>query len=38
MQGLRKGEVAAPQQGGYARTDVAKKNLELSRPWLEAIR
>lgn len=38
MQGLRKGEVAAPQQGGYARTDVAKKNLELSRPWLESNR
>jgi len=27
--------MAEPSKGGFARTDVAKQNLELSRPWLE---
>ncbi|MBN1664931.1 MAG: enoyl-CoA hydratase/isomerase family protein [Deltaproteobacteria bacterium] len=26
--------MAEPSKGGFARTDVAKKNLALSRPWL----
>jgi len=33
--GLHAGELAAPDQGGFARTDVAKRNFERSEPWLE---
>ena len=37
MQGLHRQTVDRPQDGGYARTDRAKKNLELSEPWLEKV-
>ena len=32
------GEVPPPEQGGYAQTHVARRNLELTRDWLEAKR
>jgi len=35
MVGLHAGELAAPDRGGFARTDVAKRNFERSEPWLE---
>ncbi len=35
MVGLHAGELARPDQGGFARTDVAKRNFERSNPWLE---
>jgi len=35
MGGLHAEKIASPDQGGFARTDIAKKNFELSRPWLE---
>lgn len=35
MVGLGVEEIPDPDQGGFARTNIAKKNLELSRPWLE---
>jgi len=36
MQGLETKTVNHPQDGGFARTDVAMKNFELSTPWLVA--
>jgi enoyl-CoA hydratase len=38
MQGLEGGQQVPPREGGYARTDLAKKNYELARPWLESAR
>jgi hypothetical protein len=38
MQGLSGGQVAAPKDGGYAQTGLAKKNYELTKPWLESVR
>jgi enoyl-CoA hydratase len=35
MVGLRAEEIPDPDQGGFARTNIARKNLELSKPWLE---
>jgi enoyl-CoA hydratase len=35
MVGILAEELASPDQGGFARTDVAKKNFEASGPWLE---
>lgn len=35
MVGLHAGEIAQPDQGGFARTDIAKRNFESSEPWLE---
>jgi enoyl-CoA hydratase len=35
MVGMRTKEMAKPEQGGFARTDVARKNFELSRLWLK---
>jgi len=35
MVGLHAGELARPDQGGFARTDIARKNFESSKPWLE---
>jgi hypothetical protein len=35
MGGLHAEKIASPDQGGFARTDIAKKNFELSKPWLE---
>lgn len=37
MEGLQVKEPARPSKGGFARTDVARKNFELTRPWLKAI-
>lgn len=34
MLGLRPRENPPANQGGYARTDVARKNLEASKPWI----
>ena len=34
MYGLGAHTDAAPDQGGFARTDTARKNLESARPWL----
>ena len=36
MYGLGAFSDAAPDQGGFARTDTARKNLERSKPWLMA--
>lgn len=38
QQGLQPAKHARPQAGGFARTDVAKENLERSMPWLESKR
>jgi hypothetical protein len=27
--------MASPREGGFARTNIAKKNFELSLPWLK---
>ena len=35
MVGLLAEELASPDQGGFARTDVARRNFESSKPWLE---
>ncbi len=35
MVGLHPAELARPDQGGFARTDIAKRNFESSEPWLE---
>ena len=35
MAGTRTKLSARPSEGGFARTDVAKKNFEISRPWLK---
>jgi len=35
MVGLHVEKIASPDEGGFARTDIAKKNFELSKPWLE---
>jgi enoyl-CoA hydratase len=35
MTTLRERKKSAPSEGGFARTDVAKKNFDLSQPWLE---
>ncbi|MBW2060792.1 MAG: enoyl-CoA hydratase/isomerase family protein [Deltaproteobacteria bacterium] len=37
MMGLQVRELPPPQQGGLARTNIAKENLELTKPWLESI-
>ncbi|MBW2053742.1 MAG: enoyl-CoA hydratase [Deltaproteobacteria bacterium] len=37
MMGLQEKELPHPQQGGLARTSVAKENLELTKPWLESV-
>jgi len=38
MQGLEAQAHTPPSAGGYAQTDVAKRNYELAKPWLEAAR
>ena len=35
MVGMRTKDPAKPDEGGFARTDVARKNFALSRPWLK---
>lgn len=35
MYGMRSLPTAKPGEGGFAKTDVAKKNFELSRAWLK---
>jgi enoyl-CoA hydratase len=35
MVGLHAEEIGKPDQGGFARTDLAQRNFERSRPWLE---
>lgn len=37
MMGLGARDLPRPSEGGLARTDMAKKNLELSKPWLKSI-
>ena len=37
MIGLRSREISSPDQGGFARTDLAKKNFELAKHRLEKI-
>ena len=37
MEGLQVRELTHPSQGGFARTDVAMKNFEMTRPWLKTI-
>jgi len=37
MMGLQPQDLPHPQQGGLAQTNTAKKNLELTRPWLESV-
>jgi enoyl-CoA hydratase len=34
MYGLGAHTAAKPGEGGFARTDIARKNLELAKPWL----
>ncbi len=34
MYGLGAHSAAGPDKGGFARTDVARRNFELSKPWL----
>jgi len=34
MYGLDAHSMAAPEKGGFARTDVARRNFERSKPWL----
>ena len=36
MVGLHPAELARPDQGGFARTDIARRNFESSKPWLES--
>jgi len=38
MESLQVLELTRPAEGGYARTDVARENFELTRPWLKSIR
>jgi enoyl-CoA hydratase len=38
MESLQPIDLTRPDKGGYARTHVARENLELTRPWLQAIR
>ena len=35
MTATRTGATAPPSQGGFARTNIAKKNYQLSLPWLK---
>ncbi|MEW6188383.1 MAG: enoyl-CoA hydratase-related protein [Thermodesulfobacteriota bacterium] len=35
MTATREGKMAPPSEGGFARTKLAQRNFELSRPWLE---
>jgi hypothetical protein len=35
MTATRTKSMAPPSEGGFARTNVAKKNFEASLPWLE---
>jgi enoyl-CoA hydratase len=35
MTATRTGTMTPPSQGGFARTNIAKKNFELSLPWLK---
>ena len=37
MMGLQPQDLPHHQQGGLAQTNTAKKNLELTRPWLESV-
>lgn len=37
MRGLTPGELPSPETGGLAKTDVALKNLEINKPWLDAM-
>jgi enoyl-CoA hydratase len=37
MYGLGAHSGAGPDQGGFARTNIAKKNFEHAKPWLESI-
>jgi len=36
MMGLQPQDLPHPQEGGLARTNVARENLELTKPWLES--
>jgi len=38
MSGPERHGVPSPEKGGYAETHIARRNLELTRPWLEAAR
>jgi hypothetical protein len=38
MLGLTNPDIAPPQEGGFARTQIAKKNFEASRDWVESER
>ena len=38
MMGLEDRQVPRPQEGGFARTQVALHNLELTKPWLDSMR
>lgn len=38
MMGLEAKDLPRPKDGGLARTNVAKENLEFTRPWLERIK
>jgi enoyl-CoA hydratase len=38
LQGLTANTVTPPSEGGYAQTNLAKKNLELAKAWLEFAR
>jgi enoyl-CoA hydratase len=36
MLGLTNPDIPPPDQGGFARTHIAKKNFEASKPWIES--
>ena len=38
VRGLTKPDIPHPDQGGFARTHIAKENLEKSKAWIESER